>query len=161
MAAAEAAEELKRKNDDANERKRLKMWIFSTLMQERAYLATIDGVRALNLIDVVFRDAGNVREAWANLFLAYSTDSKVPEHAKDERLRNMLKEMAADIGIADKLRGDDLGRVYYPQAIAEEEELRQLERKVSLSRLQQQLSPTSNTVEPASPAQNPWPPRPE
>lgn len=160
VAAARAAEDLRRNNDDLHERRRLKMWVFSTLMQERAYIASIDAVRALNLIDVVFRDASPVREAWANLFLAYATDSAVPRHVQDERLRLLLREMAIDLGIADSLRGDDLGRVYYPQAIEEEERLRQLERKVALGRLQNQLNPTANTVVENSNT-SAWPPRPE
>ncbi len=162
VAAAQASEDLRRKNDEANERKRMKLWVFSTLMQERAYLATVDAVRALNLIDVVFRDSSPVREAWAELYLAYSNTRDVPAHVQDERLRAMLKEMAVDLEIADKLRGDDLGRIYYPQAIAEEEQLRQLERKVSLSRLQGQVSPTANTVSDSATSTTPtWPPRPE
>lgn len=160
VAAARAAEDLRRSNDDIYERRRLKMWVFSTLMQERAYIASIDAVRALNLIDVVFRDATEVREAWANLFLAYATDSTVPRHVQEERLRLLLREMALDLGIANSLRGDDLGRVYYPQAIEEEERLRQMERKVALSRIQSQLNPTANTVV-DSPAPVVWPPRPE
>lgn len=161
LAAAKAAEELRRNNDDLHERRRLKMWVFSTIMQERAYIASIDAVRALNLIDVVFRDSTPVREGWANLFSAYATDSTVPRHVQEERLRLLLREMAVDLGISDNLRGDDLGRVYYPQAIEEEERVRQLERKVALGRLQNQINPTANTVVESDSAITPWPPRPE
>lgn len=160
MAAAKAAEKLRRQNDETYETRRLKLWIFTTLMQERAYMASIDAVRALNLVDVVFRDAVPVREAWAELFAAYGPENKIPDHVRQERLRHLLKEMASDIGIADTLRGDDLGRVYYPEAIAEEELLRQMERKVSLTRLQAQLNPTANAAPEATAEESPWPPRP-
>jgi len=46
---------------EANERRRLKLWVFATIMQNRHFIGETDGVRTLNLIDTVFHDAPAVR----------------------------------------------------------------------------------------------------
>lgn len=155
--AAKLAEELRRESDKQNEAKRLKLFVFTSLMQERAYLASSEAVRALNLIDVVFHESREVRESWADLFLAFNPERQVPTHATEERVRRLLRAMATDIGIADSLRVDDFGRVYYPTALAEEEELRRRERQNALRRLQGNTAPTEN----AAMTSELWPPRPE
>jgi hypothetical protein len=157
ISAAHLAEKLRQQTEAEGERRRLKLFVFSTIMQERAFIASTESVKALNLIDVVFRESTEVREAWAELFLSFDLKHNVPEHAKEERLRKLLRAMAVDIGIADGLRLDDFGRVYYPNAIAQEERLRQLEREAALRRLQGQLPPTANTATP----QAAWPPKPD
>lgn len=83
LAAAKAAERLRRQGDDDAERRRLKLWVFTALMQERGFLASIDAVRALNLIDVVYRDSTALREAWAALI------SPSPQKLK---FRSMLRK---------------------------------------------------------------------
>jgi hypothetical protein len=120
-------------------------------------LATTEGVRALNLIDVIYYDCRTVREAWAELFLSFDASKKMPQHVQEERLRKLLIAMAADLGVADQLRSDDFGRVYYPNALAEEERVRQLERQAALARLQGQ-TPTANTAAPQIASL--WPPKP-
>jgi hypothetical protein len=157
LSAATMAQKLRHQSEQESEKRRLKLHVFATIMQERAFIASTDAVRALNLIDVVFREANDVREAWAELFLAYDPTHNIPDHAKEERLRKLLRAMASDLGIGDGLRSDDLGRIYYPNALAQEEQVRRLERESALKRLQGQLSPTANT---AAPQQGPWPPRP-
>src|ERR1035441_9597759 len=85
--AARLAESLRREAESHNERQRLKVQVFTTLMQERAQIHSDQGVRALNLIDVVFNDAREVREGWAELYLAFYMKPLVP-HVIDERLRD-------------------------------------------------------------------------
>ena len=41
-------------------------------------------------------------------------------HVLEERLRKLLAAMAIDIGLGDKLKTDDFGRVYNPNAITGE-----------------------------------------
>lgn len=132
--AARLAEQLRRDGEVRSEERRLKHYIFATLMQERAAVYSSDSVRAINLIDVVFSDSVKVREAWAELYNAFS-DRQASEFDKQNKLRGLLREMASDIGMSDKLRVDDFGRVYFPNALAEEEEVRMLERKNALERL--------------------------
>ena len=155
--AAKLAEALRRESEKQNEAKRLKLFIFTSLMQERAYLASTEAVRALNLIDVVFHDSRDVREAWSDLFLAFNPDHQVPRHAVEERVRRLLRATAEDIGISDSLRTDDLGRIYHPTALAEEEELRRRERQNALRRLQGDVPATENAA--VSPEL--WPPKPD
>jgi hypothetical protein len=156
-ATARLAEELRRGGARAQEREKAKLSLFTTLMQERAAIHSENSVRALNLIDVVFNESREVREAWAQLLQAFSTPN-IPAHVIDERLRNLLAVMARDIGLTDQLRPDDLGRVYVPNALQEERYLRDMERRRAIARLQGETAPTANTAGPQSAL---WPPRPE
>lgn len=157
LTAANLAESLRQQTERIAERRRMKLYVFSTLMQERAFLASTESVRALNLIDVIFHESAEVREAWAELFLSFDQSNNVPDHAKQERLRKLLRAMAIDIGVSDGLRLDDFGRVYYPNALAQEEAVRRLEREAALKRLQADVSPTANT---APSVATMWPPKP-
>ena len=119
IAAAQLAEQLRRAADRDQERQRHKLHLFATLMQERAALYTENGVRARNLIDVVFSDAREVRDAWAEFFHSLDPVQKVPLHAQMEKLRAILATMARNIGLADDLRVEDLTRVYLPAVLAQ------------------------------------------
>src|SRR5450759_5219819 len=70
-AAANLAESLRRDAEQQDQRQRQKLSVFATLMQERAQIHSENSVRALNLIDVVFNESREVREAWSELFLAF------------------------------------------------------------------------------------------
>ena len=112
-------------------------------------------MRALNLIDVVFNESRDVREAWSELFLALHMKPLV-DHVVDERLRKLLGSIANDIGLADGLRNDDLGRVYTPIVQAQERLIRDMQRQQALAALQGQpaagAAETQNTL---------WPPKPK
>ena len=155
-AAAKLAEALRRDSERAQQRQTHKLHIFATLMQERAAIYSENGVRALNLIDVVFSDARKVREAWAELFLIFSSNP-IPAHVLEERLRKLLIAMAEEIGIGEGIRTDDIGRVYSPTAIAQERLIRDLQRQQTLAALQAQGSPAANTA--VTLIQ--WPPKPD
>ena len=77
----------------------------------------------------------------------------------------MLIAMADDLGLGNELRNDDFGRVYTPNILAEENRLRDLERKAALARLSQDAAaPTANTASPLATSQsivNPYPVRPQ
>jgi hypothetical protein len=157
IAAAKMAETLRRDGEHAQERQKNKLALFTMLMQERAAIYSENGVRALNLIDVVFNDTREVREAWAELFMAFEPKNNIPTHVQDERLRKLLAVMAKDIGLADQLRIDDLDRVYFPTVLAQERLIRDIQRQQILARLQTQTLPATNTV---TPQNTPWPPKP-
>ena len=99
-AAAKLAEELRRQGDRNQEHQKNKLHVFAMLLQERAAIYSENGVRALNLVDVVFNDSREVRDAWAELFQIFLTDP-IPPHVLEERLRKLLVAMAKDIGLAD------------------------------------------------------------
>jgi hypothetical protein len=156
-AAAKLAESLRRDAERHDERQRQKLSVFATLMQERAQIYSDDGVRALNLIDVVFNESRGVREAWSELFLAFQMNPLV-QHVIDERLRKLLGAIAKDIGLADELRNDDLGRVYYPNVKAQEQFIRDIQRQQILATLQGQGAAAASATGLQNSA---WPPKPE
>jgi len=155
-AAAKLAESLRREAERQNERRRLKLQVFSTLMQERAQIHSDDGVRALNLIDIVFNEAREVREAWSELFLAFHMKPTI-QHVIDERLRKLLGTIAKDIGLADQLRNDDLGRIYYPVVQAQEQFIKDMQRQQILASLQGQNAAGASS---AALPNSIWPPKP-
>ena len=78
ITAARLAERLRRDMQQSEERRRQKIQVFTTLMQERSAIWTEAAVRALNAIDVVFNDARPVREAWAALLHTLSPQQNAP-----------------------------------------------------------------------------------
>jgi hypothetical protein len=157
ITAARMAEELRRTAESDADRRRFKLNIFASLMQERAEIYSADAVRALNSIDIAYADNGSVREAWSELFQALTGNPMAPGHVIDERIRNLLRQMAADLGISDTLRLDDFARVYYPNALADERRVKELQRKSHLEQLTGQIDTTAN--ETAS-LEGKWPPKP-
>jgi Flp pilus assembly protein CpaB len=154
--AAQLAESLRRDAERQNERQKLKLHVFSTLMQERAQIHSDEGVRALNLSDIVFNETLEVRESWSELFLAFQMKPTI-QHVIDERLRKLLASIAKDVGLADQLRNDDLGRVYYPIVQAQEQFIRDMQRQQILRSLQgQNVASATATAIPNSM----WPPKP-
>ncbi|SIR57818.1 DUF6680 family protein [Acidiphilium rubrum] len=130
---------------DASERRRQKVWIFATVMQNRSFLAEVDCVKALNLIDAVFSDVPEVRNAWANLYAALNDKRNFPPTGGalpviDDRRALLLSEMAKDLGLAENFRPDDLARVYLPTALLTEMEVRGMQQKLNHELLSGQLA---------------------
>lgn len=124
MKAAEKAERLRIENDRSQQLKAQKLFIFYELMKARGVQITRESVAAMNLIDLVFLDSKSVKDAWADLYSAYSARGDVLPLASD-KLKNLLKEIALDIGLDAKLGVSDLERYYYPDAIANEDRVRE------------------------------------
>lgn len=156
ISAAQIAERLRRQGDSELEARRFKLNVFATIMQGRAELASEDTVRALNSIDVAFNKSEGIRESWAELYQSLNT-SPWQAHVVDERMRRLLREMAQDLGISDTLRIDDFGRTYFPTALAQDREMRSLERAATLKQLMGQAAPEQNA---ATDAASLWPPKP-
>lgn len=156
-AAAKLAEALRRDAERHDQRQRQKLAVFATLMQERADISSENSVRALNLIDIAFNDSRTVREAWAELYLAFST-KPYQQPIVDERLRRLLAAVAKDIGIADELRTDDLGRVYIPVVQAQDRFIKNMQRQQLLANLQSQSPPAASATGSEDAL---WPPRPD
>jgi hypothetical protein len=144
--AAKLAEKIRQENDKSIEKRRTKLSVFGALMENRAAYHSFDSVRAFNLIDIAFNDSPAVRDAWAEFFLALDESRKVPEHEKSNLFRKLLSEMSIDLGLSDRLRIDDFGRVYFPKALADEEFINAMRRKEALDLLQGQKSPSANTA---------------
>jgi hypothetical protein len=157
LSAAKTAEHLRRQGDNELESRRFRLNVFTAIMQGRAEIWSEDTVTALNSVDVAFYSSIPVREAWAELYQALNT-SPMPMHVVDERTRKLLREMAKDLGLADSLRLDDFGRVYFPNAIAEDRQMRNLQRREAMDRLTgQSATPDRGAVEAV---EMKWPPVP-
>lgn len=136
--AAALAEELRTKSEKHSESRRLKLHVFVTLLQERATVSSLESVRMLNVIDFVYADCPNVREAWAELFSIFSSGQIHPQ-LRDDKMRKLLKEMAAELGLSNSLKADDFGRIYFPNILAKEEEIRLLRQDAQLKELYAQI----------------------
>lgn len=152
--AATLAEALRRDAERHDERQKRKLEVFAMLMQERAQIYSENGIRALNLIDVVFNETREVREAWSELFLAFQMKPLL-QHVVDERLRKLLGAIAKDIGLADELRNDDLGRVYFPLIQEQEQFIKEMQRQQILASFQGQNAAGATGQNTA------WPPKPD
>ena len=156
VSAARIADNLRRQGDKEMESRRFKLNVFAALMQGRAELSSEDTVPSLNSIDVAFNNSVNVRESWVELFQVLQI-APYQQHLVDERVRKLLREMAQDLGIADTLRLDDFARTYFPNALAEDRDLRHLQRQETLRRLTGAAAPERNIAEPSASL---WPPKP-
>lgn len=135
--AARIAENLRRTSEKTNENRRMKLLVFSTIMQERATIHSLDCVRMLNSIDFVFNDTPDVRESWAELYNVLNSAGSIHPQLREDKLRSLLKAMAEACGLSGQLRSDDFGRIYYPNSIARREELEALQTEEQLRGLQE------------------------
>ena len=68
------------------------MYIFATLMGARKSVYSSEVVTAFNLIDVVFHNCREVREAWAELLNAYMDERHNNPHGaalRDDKLKGV------------------------------------------------------------------------
>lgn len=144
--AAKLAEQLRKTAQIEDEKRRMKLLVFATLMQERANIASPDAVKMLNLIDLVFIESKEVRDCWAELY-AFCGSSAFHDNGVPERLRKLLKEMAINIGVESDLRADDFARIYYPNSHLERDLAESLNRRQTLSKLAGK-SPNGNSFPP-------------
>lgn len=135
--AAALAEKIRTENERHNEVRRLKLYIFSELMKARGIQITRDSVSAFNLIDLVYKDSSDVRDAWAELYSGYNRHADVPSAYIDQSLTKLLRVMAADLGLSSDLRSADFERYYYPNALAEEDRARSAQQKAILQQIEQ------------------------
>lgn len=160
ISAARIADDLRRRGENEMESRRFRMNIFAYVMQGRAEIYSEETVRALNSIDFAFANSELVREAWAELFQALNT-APMLGHVVDERIRKLLRVMAQDLGLADKLRLDDFGRVYFPNALQQDREVRGLQQAETLRKLKGQDAAAQSSANPAEPQISLWPPKPD
>jgi hypothetical protein len=158
IAAARMADDLRQRSETEAEKRRFKLHVFASLMQERAEIYSPDAVRALNSIDIVFSDSSEVREAWSELYQVLTGQTEAPAHVIDERIRKLLRQMAIDLGLSDSLRLDDFARVYFPNALADESKLRRLQRQTHLAQLNGQSGDEANDQ---TSLDKKWPPKPK
>ena len=120
---------VQREADEEREKRGRKLWIFKTLMGNRASRLNPNFVQALNMIDIEFIDPTEkgVRDSWKELLDHYTSwgakteaQRKVDEQRDIERSTDLLAEMLVKMG---KELGYDFDKVYikkgfyYPEGL--------------------------------------------
>jgi hypothetical protein len=148
---------------EASENRRLKLWVFTTVMQNRHFIGETEAVKALNVIDSVFHDSPAVRDSWANLYSALNDPRNFPPTGPtpiiDERRTALLSSMAAELGLIQNFRPDDFARVYLPKSILAQMQIRDMQQRAALNALSGQSS-VAASVSPPVPLLFPPPPAP-
>lgn len=113
------------KLQDRHDRRNDKIELFKTLMMARNGW-TIESVRALNVLDVVFSDDESVRGAWKKYY-----DKLCVENPTDTELTKiqdsqyeLLETMAISLGYKDKITWKLIQKPYMPKGLIEAEENR-------------------------------------
>jgi hypothetical protein len=118
---------LQRRSDS----QKAKLDIFATLIGLRHDPQSVESVRALNMIDVVFANDPTVREAWTR-YIATLNDLSLNEGVgfaiRDEKRRELLLEIVKALGLQRKVSSADLLRAYMPTFAFESFQLTILER---------------------------------
>lgn len=106
------------------EKRKDKMHIFKTLMTSRVYGWTQESVYCLNIIDIVFADDREVRNAWKDLYDKYCVQN--PDESQLKKIETaqykLLESMAVSLGYKDKVTWETIQNPYIPQGM-----LRQIE----------------------------------
>lgn len=114
--AAEFADRLRADGQRAEEDRRVRLNIFANLMQCRAQMGSPLAAASLNLIDVVFRDDKEVREAWQHFLLAVSERPYSGDRAR-ERYLAIIEKMARSLGLSAEITVADVQHAYYPEGL--------------------------------------------
>lgn len=104
-----------------NERKKQdKMKILIDLMTSRIYGWTPQSVNSMNIIDIIFSDSKNVKEAWHKFFDLCKINNPSEHQLKDidaSRCK-LIEEIAVNLGYKDKLTWNEIQSFYLPQGMA-------------------------------------------
>lgn len=105
-----------------SEKRKDKMQIFKTLMTARIYEWTVESVHALNVIDIVFADDKNVRNAWAQLHDKYCVEN--PTQTQLEQIKTaqykLLEEISNSLGYKDKITWENIQNPYVPNGLVQQ-----------------------------------------
>ncbi|MDN0062512.1 hypothetical protein QVN96_14090 [Mediterraneibacter glycyrrhizinilyticus] len=101
-----------------------KMEIFKTLMIARNGW-TVESVRALNVIDIIFVNDKKVRNAWRDLYDKYRVEN--PDNAHLEKIRQaqykLIEEIVNSLGYKNKITWETIQNPYIPKGMVEAEQL--------------------------------------
>lgn len=103
-----------------NEKRKEKMEVFKQLMVSRVISGTIDYVKTLNALDVVFADSPKVRKAWQELYNEYAK-SNVDHIAILSKRAKLIISVANDLGYNGKIEWDEIiEHPYVPNWLVDE-----------------------------------------
>jgi len=107
---------------DRSERRKDKMQIFKVLMTSRIHGWTPESVYALNIIDIVFVDDGEVRTAWKDLYDKYCVVD--PDEMQQEKIKQaqykLLETIASSLGYKGKITWETIQNPYIPKGMADQ-----------------------------------------
>ena len=101
-----------------------KMHIFKVLMTSRIYGWTQESVHCLNIIDIVFSDDENVRNAWKDLYDKYCVQN--PDAAQLKKIQNaqykLLETISKSLGYKDKVTWETIQNPYIPEGMRRQQQ---------------------------------------
>lgn len=101
-----------------------KMHIFKVLMTSRIYGWTQESMHCLNIIDIVFSDDENVRNAWKDLYDKYCVQN--PDETQLKKIQNaqykLLDTMANSLGYKDKVTWETIQNPYIPEGMRRQQQ---------------------------------------
>ncbi|RYU62667.1 hypothetical protein ERW51_18740 [Aliivibrio finisterrensis] len=101
------------------QKRRDRLDIFKTLMTTRENNLTLDFVKSVNAIDVVFHNRSSVREAWRELYNSYNTSDPDLKRISDNHTK-LLEAMAKDLGYKDQITWEHITSSYTPNWLLSE-----------------------------------------
>lgn len=114
--AAEFAEALRQESQIADERRRVKLNVLTTLLQHRATFEYAESVNALNLITIAFVDDQEVRDAYTHfLGEADKDDEAFNLGALRERYLSLIEKIVRNVGLSERITVADVHQGYYPK----------------------------------------------
>ena len=112
------------------QRRKDKMDIFKTLMINRVGWS-VESTRAMNIIDIVFSDDKNVRQAWSEYYHALCV--KDPDEIQLKQMQQaqdkLLEKMAISLGYKDKITWETIQNPYVPKGMMEAMDQQQIIQK--------------------------------
>ena len=113
---------------DRVDRRKDKMRIFTTLMTDRLYPWSKEGVEALNCIDIVFANEKAVRDAWKDLRERYNVTPPLSPNQSigiNQAQCKLLEAIANSLGYKDKITWEDIQNPYVPIGLARQKEMQE------------------------------------
>lgn len=107
-----------------------KMDVFKTMMMNRIGWS-VESTRAMNIIDIVFSDDKNVRQAWSEYYHAFCV--KDPDEIQLKQMQQaqdkLLEKMAISLGYKDKITWETIQNPYVPKGMMEAMDQQQIIQK--------------------------------
>lgn len=128
-----------------------KMHIFKVLMTSRIYGWTQESVHCLNIIDIVFSDDENVRNAWKDLYDKYCVQN--PDETQLKKIQNaqykLLDTMANSLGYKDKVTWETIQNPYIPEGMRRQQQEQAASQQAYNNLLfnMQHMIPKNNTID--------------
>jgi len=105
------------------ERRQNQLWVLTTLFANRSQPLNPDTVRALNMIDLVFKKNTSVRQLWHEYFDMLCNEglnNSLGGQQRNKKNIELITEVAKSLGYGRTISHLDVDRVYSPVGIWEQ-----------------------------------------